>query len=96
MPRNDTLTIPPNTWTEVTVNDITTFSLQVRRGDCHIKGTVGSVAPTDFNGAFFLHNREEFAFLNNANLQNMFGGAGLVTRLFVHSSEGATITINHG
>jgi hypothetical protein len=52
MAQHTTLTIPANTWTLVTSNDVAALTFQNQSYyTLQIKGAVGAVAPSDFLGA---------------------------------------------
>lgn len=94
MPRQSTITIPPNVWTEITNTDATVFSLQVLSGAIHLEGAVGAVPPTSFDGSFFL--REGQPPLIGVSLPTMFNGVVGTNRLYAHGDgNSATIVISH-
>jgi hypothetical protein len=51
MARTETLTIPADTWTQLTNSDATLATFQVKRGSIQLVATVGAVAPTSFSQA---------------------------------------------
>lgn len=48
MARTETLTIPANSWLQLTNSDATTFSFQVKSGSIQLVATVGAVQPASF------------------------------------------------
>ena len=94
MAQNTTLSIPPRTWTQLTNADATNVTVQVIQSlaPVSLQAAIGAVAPTTEAGSLRLPAGD---FIVNTALQNIFPGAGLVTRLYAYSEQGAEVLISH-
>lgn len=94
MAQNTTITVTPRVWTQLTNADATNVTVQVidSEGAVLLKPAIGAVAPTDELGSLRL---PEGDFILNTALQNLFPGAGLVTRLYAYSENEAKVLISH-
>lgn len=94
MAQNTTITVPPRAWTQLTNADATNITIQIvnSNGPVLLKATIGAVPPTDELGALQLPEED---FIVNTALQNIWPGAGLVTRLYAYSENEAQVFISH-
>ena len=93
MPRNTTLDLVANTWTELTNADATAITFQnqgVR--PVLLKGTVGAVAPTDTLGA--LEYPPTFGEVSVLTLAEAWPGVAS-TRVYAISYGTGKVTISH-
>jgi hypothetical protein len=86
--------IPPNTWTLVTVNDVTaaTFS-NFGMQPVYLKGTVGATPPTSSVGAISLLPFDTRT--SAETLAELFPGLGAVTRVYAYCEAPAVVSCNH-
>jgi hypothetical protein len=90
--------IPANTWTLLTVNDVTalTVSNPTPAGvqPVLLKGTVGATPPTTPAGAIPLESLGSI-FSSDATLAEMFPGLGAVTRVYAWSEFPTVLMVSH-
>ncbi len=92
MPRNETVLIPKDTWTQLTANDVTAITFQIKRGVVEIAVAVGAVAPTNFDDAITYHAREGEMARPIAEMAPGIAG----TRVYAYSAgEGASVYVSH-
>ena len=99
MPRNDTLTIPPRVWTQLTNADVTAVSLQILSNNpVAIAGTAGAVAPASGPGgseaARILWPGDHL--LATTFLTDLWPGVSGVNRLWAWAEgDGAKVAVSH-
>ena len=93
MARTDTVTIPSDTWTQLTNADATAVTFQVKRGTIHLVVTAGATPPTDFDNAVrYTEGQGEVAI----PLADLAPGTADGTRVYVHSNAAsADVYVSH-
>jgi hypothetical protein len=93
MAQQTDISVPAQTWTQVTDADVTSITFQVRANDAvYIKGTTGAVAPTDTTGAIVYWSGQGEL---NKSLSDMFPGIAAV-RVYAYCDGVATVSVGHG
>lgn len=94
MARTDTLTVPANSWLQLTNSDATAVTFQVKSGAVQLVATIGAVPPTDSDNAFeYVAGQGE----SNFALSNLALDTPTVNRLYARAiSPSASVTISHG
>lgn len=91
MPQNTTINVPSRTWTEITNANAANITFQVG-SRCLVKGTAGSVAPTDVNGAVrYPAGSGE----RNVSLAELWPGIAGVNRVWVYSYFPTSVMVSH-
>lgn len=95
MPQNTNITVPANTWTQLTDADVTSITFQhvgKPGADLLVKATTDATAPTDATGAlFYPYGMGE----RNVALSDLFPGISSRDRLWAFSSSGTTVMVSH-
>lgn len=98
MPRNTTLTLTTNAWTELTANDVTAVTFVViGPTQLLLKGTVGSVMPTD-DLAAIPYDALKGEIAANVTLAALWPGLTGVNRLWAYlppSVPGTRVMVSH-
>ena len=93
MPRDDTVTLAPQTWTQLTANDVTAITFQVRNGPVYIVPTVGATPPTDISDGFVYETGEGEVAIALADLAPGIAA----TRVYAYGAIpfGAQVRVSH-
>jgi hypothetical protein len=91
---NTTITIPADTWTLVTSENISSCTLQ-NQGlfGMLFKASVGTVTPSNSDGALVLEGGDMI--LSDTPLSTLFPGLPGANRLYVYSKVGGSVVISH-
>lgn len=93
MARTNVITLPKDSWTQLTNSDATAVTFQVRRGTVQIAAVVGAVAPTDFDKAVEYRKGQGEAAIPLASLAPGTAGAN---RVYAHPGpDSAEVYISH-
>lgn len=93
MAQNTNITVPANTWTQLTDGDVTAITFQNLSGDgLLVKGTVGAVAPTTLLGAASYNPGAGEA---NVLLSDLFPGVAGRNRVYAYSRIGCEVFVSH-
>ncbi len=94
MARNEMVECAVDTWVQLTNADATSITFMVRDGEeVYIAGTVGAVAPSDFDSSLLYRNGQGE---RNANLTDLFPGIA-ATRVYARATtDEANIFVSHG
>jgi hypothetical protein len=92
MAQNTTITVPANTWTLLTTNDVSALTFQNQSYYLlQAKGTVGAVAPSDFLGAIeYAAGQGEV----NSSLSDLWPGIS-ATRVYVFCTNICKVQVSH-
>jgi anti-sigma-K factor RskA len=94
MARSDTLTIPPQTWTQLTNADAAAVRVQHNGGpDVYLQGTVGATPPSALAGAVVLRFTDTIT--ADQTLAGLFPQPSGVNRLYAWSEGTATVSVSH-
>ena len=93
MPANTTVTVPANTWTQITSNDVSAITFQnLGTGGLAVLATVGATPPTSRAGSV------EYPSMfgeKNATLAELFPGISGANRVYVHSVAPGEVMVSH-
>ena len=96
MPQNLSINVPAYTWTQLTDANVTSLTFQVAKMDVvphvRIAGTVGAVAPTNFESALRYGSQEGEI---NVALSDLFPGVPGANRVYAWSDYPTTIFVSH-
>ena len=90
MPRNATVSIPNQSWTELTANDITEITFAVLGNECIVMATTGA-APTVIDGIEYRRGEGEA----KRALADLFPGVSGADRLWCYSLFGTQVFVSH-
>lgn len=92
MAQNTTVTIPAQTWTEMTNSNITSVTFQnVGNYQCSVKATTGSAPSTLFGAVEYDAGQGE----RNVALSSLFPGVAGAVRLWAYSDIGTSMMVSH-
>lgn len=92
MAQNANISVPANTWTQITNADATALTF-FNNGECDVwlQGTVGAVSPTGGpDGIRYTPGQGSV----NVTLANLFLGVTGVTRIYAFSKSNATVFVS--
>ena len=93
MARTNVITIPKDTWTQLTNADATAVTFQVKRGTVQIAAVAGAVEPTNFDKAIEYRRGQGEAAIPLASLAPGTAGAN---RIYAHPGpDSADIYFSH-
>lgn len=93
MPQNTTVTIPAETWTQLTDADISAITFQnLSSNFVLIKATTDTVAPTNTDGAIRYNPGQGE---RNASLADLFPGLAARDRVWAFAPSPARIFVSH-
>lgn len=93
MARNENVTIPQNTWTQLTNADATAVRVQNIGGlTLYLRGTADSTAPTNDSGAILLRPMETIT--ADVTLESLFPSGG-ASRLWAWCGGPGTVSVSH-
>lgn len=92
MPRNTTINVPANTWTELTSANVTALTFQTSDSHLRVKGTIGAVAPTDSLGAILYGG---FSGERNTPVIDLWPGLTGVNRVWAYSQTPTGVMVSH-
>lgn len=95
MAQNTTITVPADTWTQLTDANVTAITFRNNSSGGYellVKGTAGAVAPTDSLGSIgYPAGFGE----RNVLLADLFPGVSGRNRLYVYARTGASVFVSH-
>lgn len=92
MAQNATITVPANTWTQLTDADISSITFQNVSGfHVFVKGTTGATAPTDETGSIRYNPGQGE---RNVSLSDLFPGIAAV-RVWAYTENGSQVMVSH-
>ena len=92
MAQNTTLTVPANTWTQITANDVSALTFHNQSFYMlQVKGTVGATAPSDFLAAIEYAAGEGET---NISIGELWPGIS-ATRVYVFCTNIAKVMVSH-
>lgn len=92
MAQNTTITLTPETWTQLTDADVSRITFQnVSDYDVLIKGTTDATAPTDATGAILANPGQGEL---NVFMADLFPGIA-VKRLWAYSEQAVGVFVSH-
>ena len=93
MPANTTVTVPANTWTQITSGDATAITFQnLGTGGLAVLATVGATPPTSRSGAILY---PPLAGERNTPLSDLFPGVSGATRVYARSASRSEVMVSH-
>lgn len=93
MAQNTTVTLTPNTWTQLTNADAASVTVQNQGSlPVRLKATVGATAPTDDLGAVMLDRMDG---LQNLALASCWLGVSGANRLYAYCNDANEVFISH-
>lgn len=93
MPGNTTVTVPANTWTQITSSDVSAITFQnLGTGGLAVLATVGATPPTSRSGSVEYPSMFGEA---NKSLGDLFPGILGANRVYVLSASGGEVMVSH-
>lgn len=93
MARNETITLEPGVWTQLTNADVSSVTFQNKSSyDVFVTVQNGTTTPTDMEGALVYPPRHGEA---GRDLVDLAPGVSTPNRVFAYSKSGAGVFISH-